>query len=81
MDTPPTYQLSPVKKRIKENKDQYIMADNYSSSRPVSLDNLGPSGGGQGRTLEVITISDSNDKVPEPAKEGDKTEPPQGAQV
>ena len=34
-------QLSPVKKRIKENKDHYIVADNYagassSSSRPVS---------------------------------------------
>ena len=28
-------QRSPVKKRIKENKDHYIMADNYSSSRPV----------------------------------------------
>ena len=39
-------QLSPVMKRIKEDKDHYIMADNYSSSsRPVSWDKPGPSGG------------------------------------
>ena len=44
-------QLSPVKKRIKENKDHYIVADNYSSSRPVSWDKPGPSGG-KGRPLD-----------------------------
>ena len=31
-------QLSPVKKRIKENKDHYIMADNYRGIRSVSWD-------------------------------------------
>ena len=64
-------QLSPVKKRIKENKDHYIVADNYNS-RPVSWDKSGTSSSsGQSRPLEVITISDSDDEQPETVKTGD----------
>jgi len=71
-------QLSPVKKRIKENKDHYIVADRYpGQARPNSWEKPGPStGGGSGATagphltttatptrpLEVITISDSEDE-------------------
>jgi len=64
-------QLSPVKKRIKENKDHYIVAENYSNShsRPVSWDKEGTVSvhghcSGQTRPLEVITISDSDDEQP-----------------
>ena len=65
-------QLSPVKKRIKENKDHYIVADNYSGSshsRPVSWDKPSSSAGHQSRPLEVITISDSDDEQPETVKQ------------
>jgi len=62
-------QLSPVKKRIKENKDHYIVADNYSSgSRPVSWDKPGSSGNQSNHPLEVITISDSDDEAPAEVK-------------
>ena len=45
------------------------VADNYSSShsRPVSWDK--PSGSGQSRPLEVITISDSDDEQPTEVKQ------------
>jgi len=58
-----TTQLSPVKKRIKENKDHYIVTENYSG-RPNS-DHEKSSGGQQQppASLEVITISDSEDEA------------------
>jgi len=69
-------QLSPVKKRIKENKDHYIVAENYSG-RPTSWEKTGGSG-----PLEVITISDSEDETgPEPAKSDTVTEAPSSGQT
>eukprot|EP00092_Neocalanus_flemingeri_P056139 GFUD01066483.1.p1 GENE.GFUD01066483.1~~GFUD01066483.1.p1 ORF type:complete len:1158 (-),score=323.90 GFUD01066483.1:3708-7181(-) len=63
-------QLSPVKKRIKENKDHYIVAENYpgSHSRPVSWDKPGSSNNPSSHPLEVITISDSDDEAPAEVK-------------
>ena len=56
-------QLSPVKKRIKENKDHYIVTDKYpGQARPASWDKAGPSSAASSRPLEVITISDSEDE-------------------
>jgi len=51
-------QLSPVKKRIKENKDHYIVAEQYQGRTPGwEKASDGP--------LEVITISDSEDESPD----------------
>jgi len=69
-------QLSPVKKRIKENKDHYIVADNYpgAHSRPVSWDKPTQSS----HPLEVITISDSDDEAPAEVKPSATLEPVEG---
>jgi len=64
-------QLSPVKKRIKENKDHYIVTDNYTAgahSRPVSWDKPTGSNNVNSHPLEVITISDSDDEAPAEVK-------------
>jgi hypothetical protein len=57
-------QLSPVKKRIKENKDHYIVADKYPGQRPGSWDKVpGAAASNNSRPHEVITISDSEDRI------------------
>ena len=59
-------QLSPVKKRIKENKDHYIVADKYpGTTRPGSWEkgaNSNLATPSSSRPTEVITISDSEDE-------------------
>jgi len=60
-------QLSPVKKRIKENKDHYIVAENYSG-RPGSWEKTDGTAPTAAAPLEVITISDSEDETSPEAK-------------
>jgi hypothetical protein len=58
-------QLSPVKKRIKENKDHYIVADKYpGQTRPASWDKPAATSAvaTPSQPHEVITISDSEDE-------------------
>ena len=62
-------QLSPVKKRIKENKDHYIVADKYPGQRPSSWDKVPAAASNNSRPHEVITISDSEDEDKAPAAE------------
>merc|ERR1719430_2849317 len=69
-------QLSPVKKRIKENKDHYIVADKYPGQRPGSWDKVpAAAGSNNSRPHEVITISDSEDEDKAPAAEPSNATP------